>query len=122
MTNGASEFDAAPEGVDARLRAVEQAVVRIQATLDSEFPRLRAEIGQLESGVGAKLAALETRIRMDERFASFESRMEARFDALGQRIERRMAVFETRIMEKQTSMTRWLVSVVVAALATMALV
>ena len=87
MTNGASEFDAAPEGADARLRAVERAVIRIQATLDSEFPRLRAEIGQLESGVDAKLASLET-----------------------------------RIMEKQTSTTRWLVSVVVAALATMALV
>ncbi len=87
MTNGAAELDAAPEGVDARLRAVEQAVVRIQATLDSEFPRLRAEIGQLESGVDAKLAS-----------------------------------FETRIMEKQTSTTRWLVAIVVGALATMALV
>jgi len=39
MTNPAPAFDSVPEVVDARLRAVEQGVVGIQATLDSRFDR-----------------------------------------------------------------------------------
>ena len=136
MTDGAPALDSAPEGMDARLRAVEQAVVRIQATLDSEFPRLRAEIGQLESGVDGKLASLESRIdgklaalessmdgklaalesRMDGKLAAFESRVDARFDAFDLSFEKRMAVLETRIVDKQVSTMRWLLGIVAAAL------
>lgn len=125
MTDGAPALDSAPEGMDARLRAVEQAVVRIQATLDSEFPRLRAEIGQLESGVDGKLASLESRVdgklaalesRIDGKLAALESRVDARFDAFDLSFEKRMAVLETRIVDKQVSTMRWLLGIVAAAL------